>query len=526
MRYALILVVGLGLYSCTTSQSQDEHGISKKGIRVYSQPLHVADDEWSFTGSQHMIFVPENRLNPKSRDIGLTFLTFPAKVSSDLPPVVFLGAGPGEPYSADVFYEGRRAEAWRWELEQVNKKRDVILINQRGNSEAPGLSLHNFRYKWNNGGSLDEAFSISKRDSLRKSAYQKAIKQYADMSIDLAGYDFMHVVDDIETVRAYLGHDKIALIGNSFGSQWALGYIQKYPEHVDRAIFSGVEPLDHNYDDPEGIWKVLEKIEEEARLDPDIAKDLPSIGLVDAFKTVIERLEKDPQTVRLSIPKEEIVTDVVVGEDDLRFAYLNPKSRSYADDAASWPKYITELYNGDYRFLAYMSMGRVYNSSSRMIDPLFNNSLGVSIEREAQLDSKEAKRYLGDINAHYTATRAICPAPKVASSFRQHVHHDIPIIVVHGDMDTNTPYGNATFIMDFLNQGHLITVERGFHNAKRALIFGDRSLASDIYKFMNVDLDKTSFEDFKNTLPDSYTLPKFDFWPIKGESLFEKYTNP
>jgi len=84
-----------------------------------------------------MIFVPENRLNPKSRDIGLTFLTFPAKVSSDLPPVVFLGAGPGEPYSADVFYEGRRAEAWRWELEQVNKKRDVILINQRVNSEAP-----------------------------------------------------------------------------------------------------------------------------------------------------------------------------------------------------------------------------------------------------------------------------------------------------------------------------------------------------------------------------------------------------
>ncbi len=154
---------------------------------VYTQPLLVADDDWQFEGREHLAFVPENRLDPDSRMIALSFLTFPVKEPSLLPPVAFLGAGPGEPYSAKVFFKGRRAEAWRWELEMVNQKRDVILINQRGNSESPGLPLHNFRYKWNNGGALDEPFSRNKRDSLRRDAYQEAIQSYTEMGIDLRG---------------------------------------------------------------------------------------------------------------------------------------------------------------------------------------------------------------------------------------------------------------------------------------------------------------------------------------------------
>lgn len=481
---------------------------------IYTQPLVVADDDWLFSGTEHLAFVPENRLDPTSRMIALSFITFPAKESSSLSPVAFLGAGPGEPYSAEVFFQGRRAEAWRWELEKVNQKRDVILINQRGNSESPGLPIHNFRYKWNNGGELDRAFSRSRRDSLRRAAYQEAIQSYTDSGIDLAGYNFTHVVDDIETVRKILGYDKLALIANSFGSQWGLGYIQRYPEYVDRALFSGVEPLDHNYDDPQEIWKVLERIEQEALEDADVAEELPEVGLINAFKKVIERLEASPQKVHLKLQDEEI--DVVVGADDLRFAFINPKSRTYADDAASWPKYITEMYNGDYRYLADLSRGRVYNSSSRMIDPLFNNSLGISKERDAILKKRPAARYLGDINAHYTATRDICPAPKVEPSFRVHRPHDIPVVIIQGDMDTNTPYGNASFLMDYLQNGHLIIIKRGFHNAKRALIFGDRKLATEIYKFMDTDFEKASFQEFIKTLPDTYELPKFEFWPIGG----------
>lgn len=498
-------------------------GAQKLGItsEIITQPVVIEDEDWRFEGTENLIFVPENRNTPQSRTIALHFFRFPAKEKSNLPPVVFLGAGPGEPYSVEVFYKGKRAEAWRYELKFVNQKRDILLINQRGNSNCPGLPISAFIYRWNNGGRLDQPFDLAKMNQNRKEAYAEAIKTYTEQGIDLAGYNFIHFVDDIEAVRKKLGYEKLALIGNSFGSQWGLGYMQRYPERVDRAFFSGVEPLDHNYDDPEGIWKVLEKIEAYAQTDEKIASHLPKGGLLEAFKTVIERLEKTPQYVDISI--DGTPTTVAVGADDLRYVLTYPEVRSYRAEIESWPKFILELYNGDYTTLASISQGRIYNSSSLMINPLVNNSLGISPKRAAQLNSRPAKRWLGEYNDHYVFTRDICPSPKVPEGFTQHQKHAIPTLIIQGDMDMSTPYENATFLMQYLEKGHLITVQRGFHNAKRALIFADSNLMNQIYAFMNVDFEQTDFSTFKQSLPDTYALPEFEFWEIEGGSLLEIY---
>ena len=491
---------------------------------ILSQPVLIEDDDWKFEGTQNLILVPENRNEPESRKIALQFFKFPAKNKSSLAPVVFLGAGPGEPYSVDVFFKGSRAEAWRYELNFVNQNRDVILINQRGNSSAPGLQISEFRYKWNNGGTLDQPFDLHLMNQNRKVAYKKYSEEYTEKGIDLRGYDILHFIDDIEDIRKHFNYEKLALIGNSFASQWGLGYIQRYPNNVDRALFSGIEPLDHNYDDPDEIWEVLKKINEYAKVDPTIASEIPDIGLIEAFKTIISRLEEQPVSVTL---KDDNGNDdtIVIGADDLRISITNPNTRTYVSDIESWPKYITEMYNGDFRVLASASMGRIYNSSSLMINPLINNSLGISEEREQLLNSRVSRKWLGEINESYISTRNVCIAPKVSKSFRQHVKHEIPIILIQGDMDMSTPYQNAVFLMDYLENGHLLTVKRGFHNAKRALIFADPKLTDNIFRFMNIDFEKESFQDFKASLPSEFELPKFKFWPIKGKSLFEMSKN-
>ena len=46
-----------------------------------------------------------------------------------------------------------------------------------------------------------------------------------------------------------------------------------------------------------------------------------------------------------------------------------------------------------------------------------------------------------------------------------------------------------------------------------------------IYNFMNLDFEKEDFQNFKATLPTEYMLPAFEFWPIKGVSLYEKQKN-
>ncbi|MEO1653073.1 MAG: alpha/beta hydrolase [Bacteroidota bacterium] len=488
---------------------------------ILSQPVIIEEDDWKFEGTENLILLPENRNDPQSRPIALHFFRFPAREKSGLDPVAFLPAGPGEPYSVDVFFKGKRAEAWRFELNFVNQKRDVLLINQRGNSSAPGLPMSEFRYRWSNGGSLARPFDLARMNQNRREAYQKQIEYYQSKGVDLRGYDILHFVDDVEAIRKALGYRKLALIGNSFGSQWALAYMRRYPERVDRALLSGVEPLDNNYDDPEGIWKVLEKIDGYAQSDPQIKNDLPPEGLVAAFQTILRRLEAKPQKVLLEDEGEEY--SIMIGADDLRFSRMNPKSRSYLDEIESWPKYIHDMYQGDFRVMAEASYGRIYNSSSLMINPLVNNSLGISAEREARINNRSAKKWLGDINQHYTSTRAICPAPKVGDDFRLPQDIDIPVILIQGDMDLSTPYENATSLRKYLKRGHLLTVERGFHNAKRALIFADLALVKKIYAFMNLDFEVVDFQNFKKGLPRRYTLPRFDFWPLKGKALFEKY---
>ncbi|MEM9051060.1 MAG: alpha/beta hydrolase [Bacteroidota bacterium] len=478
-----------------------------------SQPVVIEDDDWRFEGTENIILVPENRNEENSRLISLHYFHFPAKEQSNLPPVAFLGAGPGEPYSYDVFFDGSRAEAWRWELELMNQKRDILLINQRGNPDSPGLSVHNFIYRWNNDGSLEEPFDPVKRDQNRLTAFQEKIEEYQSQGIDLRGYDIIHLVDDIEDVRKQVGADKLALVGNSFGSQWGLAYIQRYEDHVDRALFSGVEPLDNNYDDPDGIWAVLEMIEAYAKNDSIVKNDLPAEGLLEAFKTIITRLEKEPGYA--TVIDEDDTMNVAVGADDLRMHLLSPYARSYYEDVETWPTYIMEMYNGDYSALAEASIGRMYNSRSRMINPLINNSLGISKAREEMLNSRESVRWLGNINSHYTTTRDICPTPKVPEDFLQHKSHDIPVLLIQGDMDMSTPYENATFLMEYLDNGHLLTVKRGFHNAKRALIFEDRELATELYEFMNVDFEKTPFGEWKSSVPGIYEMPAFEFWSVK-----------
>ncbi|MBX2816852.1 MAG: alpha/beta hydrolase [Saprospiraceae bacterium] len=486
-----------------------------------SQPFRVADDDWIFEGTQNLLLVPENRNDPESRMIALHYIHLPALQPSHLPPVVFLGAGPGETYSAEVFYQGKRAEAWRMELSLVNQERDVILINQRGTSGAPGLPIPDFRYRWNNGGALEQPFDLSLMNENRKKAYAQAIRYYSDKGVDLRGYDALHFIDDIETVRRHLKTTKIALVGTSFGSQWAMGYMRRYPKHVDRALLSGVEPLNNNYDDPEGIWKVLTKIAQTAEAAPNLSAQLPKGGLMEAFKTVLARLEDQPVTVVLPAGEDAKQRTIVVGVDDLRYNLLNPMLRSYRGEIETWPKYIMEMYAGDYRLLAEMSYGRLYRSSAPMNDPLFNNSLGISKERDKALAQRPSSQWLGEVNDHYVATRDICPAPKVNEEFLLPYRHHIPTIFIQGDMDLSTPHGNVEALMPYLERGHLITVKGGSHNAKRALIFHDRQLMEQVYQFMSLDLER--FENFKATLPNEVELPPFEFWSIDSISLYDKF---
>jgi pimeloyl-ACP methyl ester carboxylesterase len=59
---------------------------------------------------------------------------------------------------------------------------------------------------------------------------------------DLAGYTVAEVLADIEGARVALGHDRIDLLSESYGTRLGLLYAQAHPQRVHRSVLLGVIP--------------------------------------------------------------------------------------------------------------------------------------------------------------------------------------------------------------------------------------------------------------------------------------------
>ncbi|OJJ21731.1 hypothetical protein BKI52_14615 [marine bacterium AO1-C] len=490
---------------------------------LLSNPLYLGYG-LGLEGSDNLMMLPENRLNPTSRKIGVHFMRLKAQQPSNLPPIFYLRGGPGEAAYPEEFYRyftrSNHSKALAFEIKQLNKKRDVILMSQRGASRSPGLPMFQFKYRYLVG-SQDKPLDPVKVGQRQAKALKKRLAHYKKQGLDPAGYDIINLTEDIEDVRKYYGYGKIALVGNSFGSQTALAYHKRYPKQVDRMLLSAVEPLDHAYDDPQGVWEVLARVAKEAENNPKIKAQLPKVGLLNALKEIVKRLEKAPVKVTLNIPGKKSQT-VIIGVHDFQHTLFHRFSRGRRKRLESWPKYITELYNGDYRVLAYAALrGRVGHDSEEIMPIQMDNSLGISAKREKTLNNRPAVRWLGDINAEYKSTREVTTSPIVNDDFRTHTITEVPVLMIHGEMDRNTPLSNAHFLMKYLKNGHLLQTTRGTHGNKWQLFLRDEKLGAKILEFMAIDFAKTPFQEYKKTLPARYEFPALDFLPIEGKTLYE-----
>jgi len=495
----------------------------KEKTTVISNPLYLGHG-LDLKGTENLILVPENRSNPESRLITVHFMKLDAKEKTNLPPVFYFRGGPGEYTNPREFYSyytrSQHSDALAFEVKTMNQKRDVILVSQRGASRAKGLPLYQFKYQYYLGNQY-EAHDFEKQGRSKRKALQEALKEYQEVGVDVVGYDLVNMIEDIDDIRQYFDYQKIAMVGNSFGSQTALAYLKRYPKQVDRAILSAVEPVSHTYDDPDEVWKVFEKVEKYALQDDQIKADLPEIGLLEAVKVIAKRLEQAPKTVILKSPKGKVDT-IVIGVDDFREAFTYPYAENRKNQLETFPKYITELYNENYNMLAYAALNARDGYESDDLMPLqVNNSIGITEKRAKALNSRKSVEWLGNINAHLDQVKSVATSKVVSDEFRRQEKTAIPMLLIHGDLDKNTPLSNSHYLMNYLENGHLITVNNGVHSTKWDLFLEDKNFGKKILEFMNVDFEKIPFQTFKKQLPTSFEFEGLEFMPIKGKSFYE-----
>ena len=457
-----------------------------------------------------ILFVPENRRAANSRTIGVRFRRFPAQEGADGPPVFYLPGGPGSTLDQDEL----ASEEGQQIVDFFTSVGDLVIVDQRGNASVDAPFVPEMEMTVS-GLPLDSVPGKAARRGAIRTGFSAALKKWTARGVDLSGYDIRNVADDVDDLRAALDYEEIILRGNSFGSQWSFAYMKRHPGHVARALLGGVEPLNFAYDRPAHVWNAHRRIIGLAEADADLRSHLPDEELESVIRGLLDRLAEHPERVTIPNPETGDSVTVVVGRYDLQQALKRFAPDYYTREGLeTWPRFILELLNGDFRYLASLVRQRRQADRTPLIFPLIDNSLGITADRDRTLRSDSARRLVGPINSFYYATRDRTPTPDAGDNFRTGLSADVPVLMIQGDLDRSTPIENARHIHEELPTSHLLHVENGTHMAIREV----RQFHPELTKQVREFLQSGSFGE----LPSHVTLPPPDFDVPTDTTLFDQ----
>ena len=173
---------------------------------------------------KHQVY--ENRAAKSGRVIALNIVVLPAQSSEPkAEPVFYLAGGPGQG-AAGIAGAGEDAI-----MRELRRERDLVFVDMRGTGDSNGLQCD---------------FPIDRRNvqsffgELFDPAFIQLCREKLEQHSDLKFYNSSLGIDDLDDIRLALGYDKINLYGISHGSQAALEYLRRYPDHVRSAVLTGV----------------------------------------------------------------------------------------------------------------------------------------------------------------------------------------------------------------------------------------------------------------------------------------------
>lgn len=397
-----------------------------------------------------VLHVRERRTGAPTVTIDIAFARLRPAQPTGAPPIFFLPGGPGASY-LDAFTEAtdnahRRLAMFR----AYSAVAEVVVLDQRGFSRTP-LTAPSVPPR-----ALDRAGTVTDL-AAAITGYARAARA-ANPGHDLAAYNIVECAADVDELRQALGYPRISLLGTSFGSQWSLAVMRRYPDTVSRAVLSGVEPLDAGFDMPSHVFAAMQRIAFDADRAAGLAPYLPPGGLLAAVRALHDRFARAPVTVRVPDPATGRPIALALGVGDLE-SVLVP------DDAETWPAFVLALYHGHYEAWAQLELaGRRGQLFRGPMAPLIDASLGTTPHRRAQLESDPALALIGGWDfAPGLAARDAWPVPDLGDALRTPIQSPIPVVLVHGDWDTSTPVENTLALAPYFPAGHTMIVHRGVH---------------------------------------------------------------
>jgi pimeloyl-ACP methyl ester carboxylesterase len=402
--------------------------------------LHGIDEEL-FCGK---LTVFENRETRTGRTIDINIVVLPAvNQKNKAEPLFDLAGGPG---ASSVEAAGLYAR----EGKEYRRRHDVVCVDQRGTGQSNRLAIPREKTPQYY---LSEMFPVD---------YVKNLRETLERRADLTQYTTSIAMDDLDEVRAWLGYDTINLFGGSYGTQAALVYMRRHPEHVRSGILLAVAPTDlkmplhHSESAARAMDLLLGECERDARC----KAAFPQIR--DDWKKVLEQLEKQPARVEYSPPGKSAATTV-----EIQRGVFAEKIRTWMyrrDQAARIPMIVHHAANGD--FVPFLQQAVAPSIPDFVADGMY---LSVTCAEDVPfIDQEEAaKLTAGNPFGNYRVfqqTRAcrMWPRGEIPPDFLEPVHSNAPVLIFSGNMDPVTPpkYGEQV-ARHLPNSRHVVIPEAG-----------------------------------------------------------------
>lgn len=376
-----------------------------------------------------------------------------AEGTESQPPIFVLMGGPGFPGLQGAFARPGYYEA---KIEALTRIADVVVVGQRGiGSSTPNTVCKNYERL-----PQDQPVPEEKMRAAIVAGVRSCREHWESEGLDLGGFTVLEAADDVVEVANALGYGRIALMGGSFGSHWAMAILRKHPERVARALLSGIEGPDHTYDMPSYVLNALERIAQAAEQAPELAAEIPEGGLLAGFQAAIARLEKEPQTLELG--RSTVYLDAA----KLRGLAMGVTSRTGSRDGIrAWPRDMIAVAQGD-----------LGNAGRALLQSSFFAGLptasffgldcgsGISAARHAELLADPAADVVGPLGQFYDWTCSVFDND-LGDDFRTEFATDVPTLLVQGTWDTSTPFENALEMAPAFSNSKLVVVEGGSHGA-------------------------------------------------------------
>ena len=378
----------------------------------------------------------------------------------------------------------------------VTDYNDIVFLDQRGVglSQPLGCPVATAAYYQTDNNPIDPAqFDGAASDA--KAYVAACLAETKVNQADLPYYSTRQAVEDLEAFREYLGVDKIALYGESYGTQYVQTYAAAHPDHVASLFLDG--PVDLTVDAPTFFREEVRAFDDSltatlAACDDHRTCRTDAIGTTTAgYDALRTKLLAAPIPVQFPTAKGTFVTR------QLTAALLDNAAAGYVYSQFSrmlLQRAISEATRGDYvplMRLAYDSLAVDPETLAPIPDPTYSDAMYYAVECQdyayyptagdptARLHAwvadgqaagigslRLSTTYFGDLPClWWPATPTVDPRVPAL------VDEPFPTFVLTATLDPATPIADAMRIYGRLDDAYLFVQTGGPH-----VIFG-RGLA-------------------------------------------------